>query len=667
MTGLMTEDRRAGLRAICDTVVPAIKRADDPNGFWARKSTDIGADVAIVEVLATLPVELRDGLLELIDGLVAQGIVASSQLSREQILSRTMMLGPAAAAGVTVLSNLVRLVSYALPDAQGQNPFWKQFGYAGPASPPPNIPKPIRPVVPAGDVTMSADVVVVGSGSGGGLIAGKLTAAGLKVVVLEAGGYFNEADFNQLELWGYQNLYWRGGATPSADMNISILAGATLGGGSTINWTNCLRTRPWVREEWAQHGLEGVDGPDYDRHLDEVSRRIGVNDECSQLNGPNQRIKDGADKLGWSFTTLSRNTDKATFDPVSAGYMGFGDQSGSKLGTMKTYLQDAFDGGADIIVRCRADKVLVEAGRAAGVEATYNDPATGATAKVTVRAPRVVVAGGSLESPALLLRSGIGGPAVGNYLRLHPVAVAAGVYREKQDAFWGAPMTGTINQFEQPGNGYGFLVQAPQYTTGTTAAMIPFTTAAAHKEAMSQLANTSFSIGVTRDHGHGQITIDANGEAVPTYAITDPIDIANLYKGVEAQVRMHHAAGALRINAIAAGMPSWRWGDDLDAYIAGLKEIPLRFGGYTLFCAHQMGSCRMGKDPKPAWPARSANFTTRPACGSATPAPSLRRPGQIRCFRRWRLPIAPPRRSPRPGIRRPPAPATPRKPEGARS
>lgn len=598
MTEWMSEERRAGLRAVCDTVVPAIARADDPTGFWARKSTDVGTDLAIVEVLATLAPEMREGLLGLIDALVGQGIVASSQLSREQIMSRTMMLGPEAAVGVTVLANLVRLVSYGVPDARGQNPFWKQFGYAGPVSLPPNVPKPIRPIVPAGDVTMNADVVVVGSGSGGGLIAGKLTAAGLKVVVLEAGGYFNEADFNQLELWAYQNLYWRGGATPSADMNISIMAGATLGGGSTVNWTNCLRTRPWVREEWAQHGLEGVDGPDYDRHLDAVSARIGVNDECSQLNGPNQRIKDGADRLGWSFKVLSRNTDKATYDPVSAGYMGFGDQSGSKLGTMKTYLQDAFDGGADIIVRCRADKVLVEAGRAAGVVATYNDPASGASAKVTVRAPQVVVAGGSLESPALLLRSGIGGPAVGNYLRLHPVAVVAGVYREKQDAFRGAPMTGMIDQFEQPGNGYGFLVQAPQYTTGTTAGMIPYTTAAAHKEVMSQLANMSSTIGLTRDHGHGQVAIDANGEAVPTYSITDALDIANLQKGVEAQVRMHHAAGALRINTMAAGMPSWRWGDDLDAHIARLKEIPFRFGGYTLFSAHQMGTCRMGKDPK---------------------------------------------------------------------
>ncbi|MFT3812103.1 MAG: GMC family oxidoreductase [Acidovorax sp.] len=597
MSEWMSEQRRAGLRAICDTVVPAIARADDPTGFWARKATDVGTDEAIIAALAAMPPASRDGLLGLVDGLVAQGIVGASPLSREQILSRTALLGPEAAFGIGSLGSLVRLMAYGLPDATGQNPFWRQFGYPGPVRAPSQAPKPIRPLVPQDGQTLTADVVVVGSGSGGGVIAGKLAAAGQKVVVLEAGGYFDEADFNQLELWAYQNMYWRGGPTPAADLNISLMAGTTLGGGSTVNWSNCLRTRDWVRDEWArEHGLEGVDGPEFERHLDAVSARISVNDACSDFNGPNQRIMDGAERLGWSSTRLSRNADRAAYDADCAGYMGFGDPSGSKLGTMKTYLQDAFDAGADILVRCRADKVLVEGGRAAGVAATYRDPATGATAKITVRAPRVVVAGGSLESPALLLRSGIGGPAVGQYLRLHPCTAVTGMYTEDQRAWWGAPMTAAIDEFEHPGHGYGFLIEAPHYSIGTSAALLPFTTAAAHKETMSQMAHGASTIGLTRDHGHGRITIDASGEAVPTYAVTDPIDIANLQKGVETQVRMHHAAGALKIIALAAGAPAWRWGDDLDVYIARLKNIPLRFGGFSLFSAHQMGTCRMGKD-----------------------------------------------------------------------
>ena len=71
-------------------------------------------------------------------------------------------------------------------------------------------------------------------------------------------------------------------------------AGSSLGGGTVINWQNCLRTFPWVREQWArEHGLEGLDGADFDRCLDQVMERIGVTDSCSELNGPHQRLQGG--------------------------------------------------------------------------------------------------------------------------------------------------------------------------------------------------------------------------------------------------------------------------------------------------------------------------------------------------------------------------------------
>ena len=230
--------------------------------------------------------------------------------------------------------------------------------------------------------------MIVGSGAGGGLIAASLAEAGLKVLVLEAGGYFDEADFNQYELWAYQNLYWRGGPVPTADMNVSVYAGATFGGGTTINWTNCLRTKPWVREQWAtEFGLEGVDGPDFDRHLDAVWERLSVNDSCSDLNGTQTRMREGAEALGWAFRATNRNIDASRYTPDSAGFIGFGDRTGAKQSTVKTYLADAVARGAEVMVRTRAERVLTEGGRAAGVEAVYADPTSGRGARVTVRAP----------------------------------------------------------------------------------------------------------------------------------------------------------------------------------------------------------------------------------------------------------------------------------------
>ena len=81
-----------------------------------------------------------------------------------------------------------------------------------------------------------------------------------------------------------------------------------------VNWTNCLRTYPWVREQWArEYGLEGVDGADYDRHLDAVLTRIGATDELSDLNGPQQRMKEGCEKLGWDFRKVVRNADPSRY------------------------------------------------------------------------------------------------------------------------------------------------------------------------------------------------------------------------------------------------------------------------------------------------------------------------------------------------------------------
>ena len=114
---------------------------------------------------------------------------------------------------------------------------------------PPQTPKTLDVITPSGETTLEADVVVVGSGSGGGVAAAVLAQAGKRVIILEAGGYFNESDFVQLEPVAYQNLFLRGGFFPSADGMVSIAAGSTVGGGSTVNWSNSLLTPATVRAQ----------------------------------------------------------------------------------------------------------------------------------------------------------------------------------------------------------------------------------------------------------------------------------------------------------------------------------------------------------------------------------------------------------------------------------
>ena len=588
---MLTENQIVTLREVCDTVVPSISRVDDEHGVWGRSAADLGADEAVLEAIEEMDPESRAGLAELLDNLHLQGFAGLSQASREQTLATMSLASRDAAVGIGALRGLTLFFSYALPP----NPAWPQFGFAGPVSPPPAVEKPITPLTPADGDVLEADAVIVGSGAGGGVIAARLAEAGLKVIVLEAGGYYNEADFDQTELGGYSRFYWRGGPTPTADYNVSLQAGALLGGGTVINWTNCLDPKSWVREEWAsEHGLSDLTSPDFEAHVNSIRQRIGVNAECSELNPGQESWRAGAERLGWSWKRVERNWDPELHDPVMAGYMGWGDQSGAKQSVLKTFLQDAVDNGAEVVVDCFAEQVIVEGGRAAGVSARVGN------AGITVRAPRVVVAAGALESPALLLRSGIGGPATGNYLRLHPCTSVFADYGSDRKSWWGAPHAGIVDEFS-PGlddDGYGFLIEGAQYTTGLAASAIPFTTASEHKAALADFRNSTSTIGLIRDFGHGRVVIDGNGQAQPLYDLSEPRDVATTRRALEAQIRLHQVSGARRIYLLAEGLPTWRVGDDEDAFVARSGRLPLRAGGARLFSAHQMGTCRMGENPE---------------------------------------------------------------------
>jgi choline dehydrogenase-like flavoprotein len=207
------------------------------------------------------------------------------------------------------------------------------------------------------------------------------------------------------------------------------------------------------------------------------------------------------------------------------------------------------------------------------------------------------VACGALESPALLRRSGIGGPAVGDYLRLHPAAAVFGQYATDQDAWLGAPQSGLVDEFANVRDGYGFLIEGVQYTPGLTGSALPWTSAEEHKELVAGARRGASFITLTRDRGHGRVDVDRNGESVPYYSVNDPVDADNIRHGIEICTRLHVAAGAQQIAMLAGSLPLWRIGDDVEAFVERCRRVPLRAGGAKLFSAHQMGTCRMGTDP----------------------------------------------------------------------
>ena len=209
-----------------------------------------------------------------------------------------------------------------------------------------------------------------------------------------------------------------------------------------------------------------------------------------------------------------------------------------------------------------------------------------------------MVACGALESPGLLLRSGIGGPAAGDYLRLHPAWAFLGSYGEDMEGWWGAPQAGLVDEFSNVEDGYGFLIESSQYAPGLAGSALPFAGAEDHKTQMADFKYGGSFIALIRDHGHGRVTVDASGQAIPWYSLTDPIDVRNYQRANEAIIRLYEITGAHTIAPLAPTLLRWRRGDDLEAFIDRARRLPPRAGGIQLFAAHQMGSCRMGADPQ---------------------------------------------------------------------
>jgi len=603
--GVLSDTRRRTLEAVCDTFAPALEIDDERavmREFFARSASDVGVAAQLEGLLAVslLPEEI-EALGQLLDAFTGLDFADQPLEARTALVHTVAASGPEAKLGVRQLRALTLFFFYGLPDESGHNDNWDAIGFPGPLSPPPSpeqAPKTIAVEQLSGEsATLTADACVIGSGAGGAVIAAKLAAAGRAVVVLEMGQYRNESDFKQLELPGFLELYLGGGLTGSEDGSMSILAGSTLGGGTVVNYMNCIRTPQPIREEWAAMGIDGIDQPGYERHIDSIWERLSVNEQATAQNATHQKLIAACETLGYPHRALTRNADVSCEDPSVCGYCFAGCQKGAKKSTMKTFLQDASDAGARFVVGCRADRIVVEDGRAVGVEATITH-ADGSSTALRVEAPNVTVACGAIESPALLLRSGIGGPAVGQHLRLHPAAVTIGVYDEPVEGWVGQIQSALSDEFKHCEGDFGFLIEAANVAPALEAMAFPWVDGAQHKQLMARVLKYAAPfISVARDHGEGRVVIDDHGRSVTQWSFNDDLDARLFRKAMVELSRLHRAAGAKEILTTFQSPIAWREGEDFEAFLASIEAGSLAPNDCAAFSAHQMGSCRMGADP----------------------------------------------------------------------
>lgn len=597
---LLTSDRMlASLQAVCDTLLPSLpSEAQGAMGDYMRlDASDRGIGERIAAGLPALAPHVRAAVQRLADELAQQGFAEASLEDRVAALRQAGNRGGELRLALKQIKAMVFGDLFGYFDEDGRNPVWEPIGYPGPISAPPSTaqaPKTIRAESVQGpEAVLSAEVCVVGSGAGGSVIAARLAQAGKSVLVLEAGGYRNEADFRQLEAEGAQ-MYLGGGLIWSQSGELGLLAGSTLGGGTVINSMACRPTPEDVLGQWAQMGLDGVDGPEWDAHMETVWERLGAGTQATVYNRNAEVLIEGLTACGLAHHRIPRNAE-LTDDPRYCGYCNAGCQQGCKRSTLRTYLQDAADAGARFVVDCYVERVTVEDGRATGVEAIVGqgEHAT----RLRVDAPTVVVAAGGIESPALLLRSGIGGPAVGKHLQVHPSYMVTGVYDEPVEAWNGQLITVMSFDFmhcEQDGG--GFYISPLGLSPATWAGQSPWVDGEHSREHFLKFSHMATWHAISHDHGGGEVVLGEDGRALVRWSLQDEIDQRVAVRGHVELAKVHHAAGAREIFTFHWEPRHWRRGDDFDAYLRRLEETAP--ADCTAYSAHQMSSCRMGSSPE---------------------------------------------------------------------
>lgn len=462
------------------------------------------------------------------------------------------------------------------------------FYYAQQSAPSFPATAPRLPITVPTTSRIECDVCIVGSGAGGGVMAAELSAAGLQVVVLEMAAPHQAGDFEQREVWGTEHLFLQHGRLASRDLSMTIVAGSSLGGGTTVNWQTSLRTPDDVREEWARgSGLSFFAEDSFSQSLAAVLRRARVSTDESALNANNDVLRRGCEKLGYACETIPRNAHGC--DPEQCGHCVFGCRRGAKQSTTVSFLRDAVETGRTrVLANCRAEFIMQAGGRATGVSAR-----TGPGQTVQVRSRLVVAAGGGIETPLLLMRSGIRLPALGRHLMLHPAMPIAGFYDEPIRSWVGPPQTIVCNEFTHMSGNYGFRLEAAPAHPGLSAFALPWHSAHEHATLMQRFEHAAVLVALTRDHEGGRVWARRSGHTLFDYRL-GAREQRYLKEGMIAAARVHEAAGAHHIVQTLSQRCEWRRGEDFEAFVARIRRLPCDRNRAPLFSAHQMGTCRLG-------------------------------------------------------------------------
>jgi choline dehydrogenase-like flavoprotein len=383
--------------------------------------------------------------------------------------------------------------------------------------------------------SLTADVCVIGAGAGGAVAAAELAEGGMRVVVLESGPHHDAEDFTARPSEMMTRLYRDGGQTLTLGHPPIVLPlGRGLGGTTLVNSGTCFRTPPAVLERWRrEYGLESLGAHELEPYFERVETALSVTQVTPELAGENAAVaRRGAERLGWSHGYLHRNAKGC----VGSGVCAFGCPTSAKQHTGITYIPRATKAGATVLTGASARRILVSQGRTTGVSASTPQGV------LSVHAPTVVVAAGTIHTPALLARSGLGTSSgqLGRNLSLHPCAAAAARMNHVVDMARGVPQSFYVDEFAREGIMFEGIAGPPSYV----AMSLPLT-GRRHAEVMSQYRYLAQFGLMVSDSSRGRVHVVA-GRPVIRYDMNQA-DLEKFRRGLAYLKRLFEAAGAQEI------------------------------------------------------------------------------------------------------------------------
>ena len=440
-----------------------------------------------------------------------------------------------------------------------------------------------------GDLRLECGAVVVGSGAGGATVAAELAAGGVDVIMIEEGGYHPTSSFTPDTGRALRTLYRDGGGGMAVGRpSVLYTEGRCVGGSTVVNGGMSWRTPARVLEGWArQDGLTGIREAELEPYFAEIESQLSVGTQDPETIGRDSELfRSGARARGWEVVDNRRNQ----LHCAGTNSCSTGCPTGAKRSMLLTSVPRALAAGTRLFAGCRVDRITRAGPGVTGVSAHAIRPGGRRGPRLTVRARVVIVAGGAIQTPALLIRSGLRSASgqLGRNLSLHPNAVVTAFFDTEVAGWQGVHQAFQVREF----TGEGLLLTATNLTPPMLAGMLPAW--GAELGALMADYNHIVTAGpLVSDTGRGRVrNVPGLGPQV-FYQLTDA-DAARAVRGVELTAEALFAAGARRLLLPFSGAPEIGGMDALRRLLA--RPVPKR--SIQLYSVHLMGTARMSEDPR---------------------------------------------------------------------